>query len=112
MAGAAGEGFEVFVDGFEAAFAVPHWLEGGALEKSAVEKGWEDAALGDEVVLDRACTGGFAHGGHLGWVAADEVDVVLRPLEGGALVPETGVRKALLFHCIAGHEAECADAVV
>ena len=45
-------------------------------------------------------------------VAADQVDVVLDPLEDGALVVEAGIGGSLFFHCCAGEEAVGAELAI
>ena len=56
-------------------------LPAGALDDGPGEGGRGVAALGGDVVHDAASAGRLAHDGHFGLVAAEEVDVILDPVE-------------------------------
>lgn len=86
--GERGEGVEDLLDG---SAAVPERLVCGRLEDGFGEEGVELSALADEVVDYGAGTGRFSHGSHASSVPADQMDVVLHPLQGGSLVPEEAV---------------------
>ena len=87
LAFASSEGCESLKDLLDGPGAVPDWLICWRLQDGFGEEGVEFSAFTDEVVDDRAGTGRFSHGSDTGSVAADEVNVVLDPLEGGPLVP-------------------------
>lgn len=101
-------------------------LEGGFLDEVG-GRGEEARGLGDglregdgllageggDLVHDGAAAGGFADDGDAGWVAAEEVDVLLHPLEGKALVVEGGVGDAAGgLEGWAGEPSEGPEAVV
>lgn len=63
----------------------------------------------DKLMHDGTGSGRLTPGADLSFVAAKEPDVVLDPLEGGALVVETGIRQAFLFHGIASEKTVGTD---
>jgi hypothetical protein len=86
-------------------------IVGGTHEHRALEqrRAGRFAAVGDQVVSDGAGAGRLTPQADLGWVATEEGDVPLDPLEDGALVPEGGVGRRLLLDRVAGEPAEEAE---
>ena len=81
--------------------------EGGGLQDGLLER-WRPllATKGGDLVHDAAAARGFAEDGYAGFVAAEEVDVGLDPLQGEALIVEGRLGSAIvLLNAGAGEKA-------
>lgn len=109
LSGASGQSGELLKGLLQHASAIEHDAESGTQQYRSGEQRVLGATECNQLMQDGTPAGGLAPSTHLGFVATYQADVILDPLESGALVVQAGIGKALLFHSVAGEETVGAD---